>query len=142
MLSYVHWCLGDVEQAITLGEYALRENRALGFSRHSEAAVLAGLDFYQESVGAWAAAAENLAEARAGFLGLGTYSDSLIAQSVEARCMLALERYEEARKLAGEVWGYIREHGSAGIFFPGRVYVAIADVATPLITNMQVSPCD
>jgi hypothetical protein len=71
---------------------------------YNEAGALSGLGIYLESAGAWNAAIEHLAEANAIFLRLGTPSDCLEPQAVQARCLLAPRQYEEARQLASEVW--------------------------------------
>jgi hypothetical protein len=35
---------------------------------------------------------------------------------------------EEARRLALEVWGYLKEHGRAWVTYPSRAYQTCADV--------------
>jgi hypothetical protein len=49
---------------------------------------------------------------------------------MEARCLAAMGRLEEARQLAGDGWSYIREHGTVGTEIPSRVYRCLADVAS------------
>jgi predicted ATPase len=127
-LGYVYWSRGDRDRAIALGEQALRENRNMGGSPYNEAGILAGLGLYLESAGEWAAAIEHFTEARAIFARLGMNAEGLEAQVVEARARLALGQPEEARQLASDAWKHLHKHGSAGIFYPARVYVCVADI--------------
>jgi hypothetical protein len=61
---------------------------------------------------------------------------------VEATCLLALGRRNEAQQLAATAWAYLAEHGSTGIDFPTRAYLCVADVfaaqATPEIAPQAV----
>jgi hypothetical protein len=51
---------------------------------------------------------------------------------MEARCLAALGRLDEARQLARDAWSYIREHGMVGTETPSRVYRCLADVAAAI----------
>ena len=54
---------------------------------------------------------------------------------MEARCLLALGRREEALPLATEVWEYLREHGTVGMENPSRAYLCAADVFAAIETG-------
>ncbi len=141
-LSYVLWCSGDRDLARETGEQALLEFRTAGQNTLGHACCLAYLGIYLEEVGDWTGAALYLAEARTRYSSIGVKSYKMEAQAVEARCMLALGRREEAQRLATEAWDYVREHGTGGMDFPSRVYVCLADlfgaIETPGIAARQV----
>ncbi len=127
-LNYVSWSLHDRDRAIALGERALRENKIMGGSPYYQAAILASQGLYLELAGEWAAAVEHITEARAIFTRLRMNAEGFGAQVVEVRARLALGQREKAWQLASDAWKYLHKHGSAGIFYPARVYVFVADV--------------
>jgi tetratricopeptide (TPR) repeat protein len=127
-LSYAYWCSGEHEQAMALTKQALETFRTEAYRLHGEAACLAQLGWYLAEVENWDEAALYLKEARIKFLELRTRSDVMEQQALEARCLLALGRQEEALELATEAWSYLSEYGSVGINFPARMYGLIADV--------------
>ncbi|MGE5373522.1 MAG: AAA family ATPase [Bacteroidota bacterium] len=129
-LSYLYWCLGNREQAIALGEQILRKLRVSDENPYNKAGCLAYLGYFLESAGEWQKAAAYLREAQEIFTQIGDKSVRLEQQVVEARCLAALGRLEEARQLAGDGWFYIREHGKVGMEIPSRVYRCVADVVT------------
>jgi class 3 adenylate cyclase/tetratricopeptide (TPR) repeat protein len=129
-LSYLYWCLGNQEQAIALGEQILLKLRVSDENPYNKAGCLAYLGYYLESAGEWQKAAAYLREAQEIFTRIGDKSVRLEQQVVEARCLAALGRLEEARQLAGDGWSYIREHGYVGMEIPSRVYRGVADVVT------------
>jgi DNA-binding SARP family transcriptional activator/tetratricopeptide (TPR) repeat protein len=133
-LSYVFWCSGDRERAEALGQRALHElrraaNRSLGL-----ATCLGYLGLIHEDAGDYAGAAAYLVESRILFARAGLNGPSKEVQAVEARCVLALGRREEARQLATEVWAHLRANGTSTIDFPSRVYVCLADVVSQVET--------
>jgi hypothetical protein len=76
-----------------------------------------------EDAGDPATAADYLAEAHTLYYNAGASSFRMEVQALEARCMLALGRHNEAEHLATEVWTYICEHGTDGMDYPSRVCV-------------------
>ena len=131
-LSYMHWGMGDLEQAFALIERTLREQRSIDYSPFHHAYCFVYLGFFLEGSGDLTSAVANLDEARSVFVRLGVDTDALEPQAVEARCLLKLGREDEARQLATEVWSILDERGSRGISFPSRVYLCIADVVGPI----------
>ena len=131
-LSYMHWGMGDLEQAFALIERTLREQRSIDYSPFHHAYCFVYLGFFLEGSGDLTSAVANLDEARSVFVRLGVDTDALEPQAVEARCLLKLGREDEARQLATEVWSILDERGSRGISFPSRVYLCIADVVDPV----------
>lgn len=131
-LSYVNWCLGDQRQALALAKSALLEHRSAAASPFDRAVCQSYLGFFLADVGEWAAASDYLAEARAGFTRIGTNSHGVELQAVEATCLLALGRQDEARQLAVATWAYLSERGAIGIRFLARVYIHVADLFAAL----------
>jgi DNA-binding SARP family transcriptional activator len=127
-LSYVFWCTGDLDRALAMGERVLLDLRATRSRPLGLAICLAYLGMMLEDVGDPAAAATYLAEARTLYANAGVTGYRMEVQAAEARCMLALRRREEAQRLAVEAWAYLRAHGSAGMDFPSRTFVCLADV--------------
>jgi tetratricopeptide (TPR) repeat protein len=127
-LSYAYWYSGDHEQAIVLVEQALQSFRTELYRLHGEAACLAEIGLYMAESGNWQTAVKYLEEARLKFLEMATKPDAIELQALEASCLLALGRQEEAMMLAVEAWSYLCEHGSVGISFPARMHGCIADV--------------
>lgn len=140
-LGYVAWCTGDRERAITMSESALHDAQAIHYSPYVQAMCHAYLGFYREEAGEWAAAAAHLAEGQALLSRLEVNTEVIEPKAVEARCLLAMGHEVEARQRIEEVWAYLREHGTAGVFYPARVYGCIADVASG-IPIPGISPCE
>ncbi|MCL4507413.1 MAG: AAA family ATPase [Chloroflexi bacterium] len=59
-------------------------------------------------------------------LGVGGYA--IDAQAGEGRCALGMNRLQDAAALAGLIWGYLSEHGTAGMEFPIWNYMACAEI--------------
>ena len=141
-LSYVLWHSGERDQAQAVAEQVREEFRTNKYNAIGHACCLTYLGIFRAEARDWAAAAAHLAQARALYDGLGVTYYRMEAQAVEARCMLALGRWEKARQGAAEVWAYLRAHGTSGMDFPSRVYVAVADVLgaieTPGLSARQV----
>lgn len=141
-LSYVLWCSGNRRLAQALGERALQEFRTAGSNSVGLACCLVYLGTFADEAGNLSAAAAYLAEARDRYLRIGVAPLRMEGQAVEARCILALGRREQARQLATEVWAHLRERGSEGMDFPSRVYICIADVlaavGAPGISSQEV----
>jgi DNA-binding SARP family transcriptional activator/tetratricopeptide (TPR) repeat protein len=131
-LSFVYWSMGERLTAIALSEQLLEEFRTSIPSPFGVAACLAQLGFFQTDMGNWSMASIYLEEARKGYSALGAKQDSLEQQGLEARCQLNMSHQKLAGKLAGEVWSYLRQYGSAGFSFPARVYLDLADVFTSI----------
>ncbi|MEZ4644173.1 MAG: BTAD domain-containing putative transcriptional regulator [Chloroflexota bacterium] len=124
-LSYALWYSGDREAAQAMGKHALLEFETNFKDTEHHASCLNYLGIFAEESGDWQAAVAYLAEAcnRSQL-----NADKMEALAVEARCLLALGRHEEARQLATDVWAYLQEQGSVGMDFPSRVFLCVADV--------------
>jgi predicted ATPase/DNA-binding SARP family transcriptional activator len=127
-LSYAQWCCNEQEQAIALGMEALQEFRTQGYRPHGEAACLVDLSLYFAEAQDWEKALAYLEEACTKFNELGTRTDLMEAEALEASCLMRLGRQKEAGQLAMESWSYLCDRGSAGINFPARMYNCVADV--------------
>jgi tetratricopeptide (TPR) repeat protein len=128
-LSYLYWCLGNQDRAITLGEQTLLKLRTAAENPYRKAGCLAYLGYFLESAGEWQRAAAYLKEAQEIFTPIGDKSLRLEQQVMEARCLAAVGRLEEAKQLAADAWSYIQQHGTVGTEIPSRVYRCMADVA-------------
>jgi DNA-binding SARP family transcriptional activator/tetratricopeptide (TPR) repeat protein len=141
-LSYALWCIGERKQAIALAEEALHEFQAELYRPYGEAGCLADLGCYFYDRGNWDKAVGYLAEARHKFTEMSTSTEAMEQQALEARCLLALGRHEEARQLATESWSHLNAHGSIGINFPARMYCSIADtfaeIESPPVSAREV----
>jgi tetratricopeptide (TPR) repeat protein len=129
-LCYLYWCLGNRDQAITLAEQTLLKLQMAAENPYHKAECLAYLGYFLESAGQWQRAATYLKEAREIFTPIGDKSLRLEPQVMEARCLVALGRVEEGRRLVSDAWSFVRVHGTVGIETPSRVYRCVADVAT------------
>jgi hypothetical protein len=109
-----------LEQPILSGAGKLCFNRANS---------LAYLGFYLGEAGDFATAERLLAEAHTCFVRIGTPVEAIEPQAVQARCLAALGRKDEACQMGLEIWNILRERGSEGISFPARVYLSLAEIA-------------
>jgi hypothetical protein len=111
-------------------------------SQNALATCLGHLGVLSEAAGDPVTAAVYLAEACGLYAEAGEAGPLMDLQAVEARCVLALGRRDEAARLAAEVWAYLRDVGIVMIDFPSRVYVCLADVMaaveTPELTLRDV----
>ncbi len=117
----------------------LQELRTLGSRPHNLATTLADLGLFQAEMDNWSTASAYLEQAHAIFARLGIAADEIDSQALRARCLSHLGQQEQARQLAIAVWSHLRVHGTGGLFFPSRVYVALADIASAIETP-HVSP--
>jgi tetratricopeptide (TPR) repeat protein len=132
-LAYALWCTGERERAREQTMQSLVSFQLIG-NRFAQADCLSFLGFYEAEAGEWALAAGHLAEARALYEQVEPGSHKIDLQAIQARCLLALGREEEARAQAVEAWAHMRERGAEGIdlHFPSRMYGCIADVFAEL----------
>lgn len=126
-LGFVYWRTGDLPAAIQMEEKALQEYTATG-EAFGQAVCRAYLGYMHEAADRWSAAAQYLADARAGFAALGVDPDRIETQATEARVLLALGQEEPARQLTAEVWQYLCQQGTDGLGSPAWVYQCVADV--------------
>ncbi|MEW5957004.1 MAG: AAA family ATPase [Chloroflexota bacterium] len=127
-LSYAYWRTGDRDRAQKVGEQALQEFRTTGSNLLGHACCLEYLGLYRAKTEDWSAAMTYLAEAQARYGRIGADLFRMEVQAVEARCLLALGRREEAQQLATEVWAFLRERSAEGIELLSLVYLYLANV--------------
>jgi hypothetical protein len=130
-LGYIHFLSENTRSAHCLTEQALDEMTTAGdvFGR---AITLHQLGEVLESIGDIAGAGRRLAEAKEIFASLGMIPRAHEMSAGLARCALAQAQLEEARRLALEVWDYLKEHGRTGMECPCHVYQSCADVLDAL----------
>jgi tetratricopeptide (TPR) repeat protein len=126
-LGYIHFLCGDVRPARHIIEQALDEMTATGdvfgraMTQHMMGEVL-------EDAGDAAGAGRRFAEAREMLTSIGVIPMAHEASTGLARCALAQAQLEEARRLALEVWDYLKEHGGTGMYYPSHAYQTCADI--------------
>jgi predicted ATPase/DNA-binding SARP family transcriptional activator len=126
-LGLVQWCCGELGPAVARFDEALALFARVG-DAFGSAACHSYLGYVLEATGTYGRAAEHLTIARAGFTALGLEENRVEVQAVEARVLLALGRWDEARQCAHEAWALLREHGLAGCTERSLVCLALADV--------------
>jgi tetratricopeptide (TPR) repeat protein len=131
-LSYIYWCLGNLDQAITLAGQTFQKLQMAPENPYHKGACLAYLGYFLESAGEWQRAAAYLKQAQEIFAPIGDKSLRIEQQAMEGRCLVALGRFEEGRKLIHDAWSYIQDHGTVGTEIPSRVFRCVADVAAAI----------
>jgi tetratricopeptide (TPR) repeat protein len=126
-LGSTYWLSGNIRMARRLMEQALDDIVGLGdvFGR---AMILQFIGEVLEDAGDAAGAERWFAEAKEILTRIGVIPETHEMSAGLARCALAQAQLEEARRLALEVWNYLKEHGGPGMSYPSHVYQTCADV--------------
>jgi predicted ATPase/class 3 adenylate cyclase len=118
---------GELDNAVEALQSSIPELAALR-DRFGWAAGQCYLALTKEASGDYAEALEGFTVARGAFLEIRVQGCSNDAAAGLVRCLLALDRTDEARKEAEALWTFLSENGPGGMEFPILAYQTCADL--------------